>query len=124
MNAARPLPGLNCESMTRNARFIRCLLLLSCVTFLSGCFPTFYLPKLGYERLEIKLSPPDPVLSGPGGVGPIWATPEVTGPNGCTPCGTCCPPGNPLQPIDPFGWLKHGSMGTQEIDPIGWVFGI
>jgi hypothetical protein len=110
--------------MTREIRFIRCLILLSCATFLSGCFPTVYLPKLGYERLEIKLSPPDPILSGPGGVGPIWATPEVTSPSGCNPCGTCCPPGNPLQPIDPFGWLKHGSMGTQEVDPIGWVFGI
>jgi hypothetical protein len=29
-----------------------------------------------------------------------------------------------LQPIDPFGWLRVGSLGTQEIDPVGWVFGL
>lgn len=113
---------MNCE-MTQYARLIFCLLLLG-ATGLSGCASTMYIPKLGFERLEMKLTPSDPVLSREGGVGPIWSTPEVTSPAGCNPCGTCCPPGNPLQPIDPFGWLKYGSMGSQEVDPFGWVFGI
>lgn len=110
--------------MTRTAHHIRWIVLLGCTTFLSGCFPTFYLPRFGYERIEYKLTPADPIMSGPGGVGPIWSTPEVNGASACDPCATCCPPGSPLQPIDPFGWLKYGSMGTQEVDPIGWVFGI
>lgn len=97
------------------------ILLASCVTLLSGCFPTLYMPKFGFERIEINITPADPVMLGPGGAGPIWSTPEVSSPSGCNPC---CPPGGPLQPIDPFGWIRHGSMGTQEIDPLGWVFGI
>ena len=46
----------------------------------------------------------------------------------CDPCNSYGPcsdlAGAPLQPIDPFGWLRGGSMGTQEIDPVGWVFGL
>lgn len=109
--------------MNRTRRFF-CFAMLSSVTLLSGCFPTLYVPKLGIERIELKLTPGDPVLTGPGGAGPLWSVPEVSSPAGCNPCGTCCPPGNPLQPVDPFGWIRFGSMGTQEIDPVGWVLGI
>ena len=102
-------------------RFLSWVVLLSCVTLLSGCTTPLYLPRLGLERIELPLKPPDPVMTNPGGAGPIWATPSVSAPRGCDPC---CPPGHPVQPIDPFGWIRFGSMGTQEIDPLGWVFGI
>lgn len=94
----------------------------------SGCM-TMYLPKVNLHPVEMRLTPSAPVFCGPGGVGPIWSPPEVTTPGccrrSCDPCqpGPCCE-GNPLQPIDPFGWLKSGSMGTQVVDPVGWVFGL
>ena len=60
------------------------LLILSAmlsVTLLSGCFPTVYLPRMAIERVDVRLTPADPVFTSPGGGGPIWAPPEVT-----TPC--------------------------------------
>ena len=97
---------------------------------MSGCFPTVYLPKFGFDRLEVPLRPAEPVFAGQGSSGPIWGTPEVSNVGNCcptdpcNPCGGCCPPGHPLQPIDPFGWLRAGDQGSQVIDPIGWVFGL
>ncbi len=115
-------------------RAARCLLFVSSLSLLSGCCPRVYIPKIGFQRIDVKLCPADPVFVGCGGAGPIWAPPEVTSPcrvvpedpcNPCDPCRSGCnPPTLPLQPVDPFGWIGHGSMGTQEIDPIGWVFGI
>lgn len=93
----------------------------------SGCCsgPTLILPKVALERCDWPKHP-DPVFIGPGGAGPIFSEPHIVhGPACCkSPCGGCCPPGRPVQPIDPFGWLKQGSQGTQVVDPIGWVTGI
>lgn len=99
------------------------------MTLCSGCFPTVHLPRLGMERVEIRLTPADPTWSGPGGGGPIWAPPEVVTPGCCNhncadPCDACAQPSTPLQPVDPFGWLRAGDQGTQVMDPIGWVIGI
>ena len=106
------------------------LLLLSAmlsVTLLSGCFPTVYLPRMAIERVDVRLTPADPVFTSPGGGGPIWAPPEVTTPcceDPCNSCGPCGQPSTPLQPVDPFGWIRAGDRGTHVMDPIGWVIGI
>ena len=103
---------------------------LLAVSFCGGCFPTVYIPRLGMERLELRLTPPDPVYTNLGGGGPIWAPPEVVTPgccdNNCSdPCNSCGGnPSIPLQPIDPLGWWRAGDRGTQVMDPIGWVIGI
>ncbi len=93
---------------------------------LSGCFTghQLILPRIKFDPVDWPKHP-DPVFIGPGGAGPIFSEPHiVAGPNCCNPCGGCCPPGRPVQPIDPFGWLKQGSQGSQIVDPIGWITGI
>lgn len=95
---------------------------------LSGCAYPIRVPKLGlqYKSVSLPLLPGDPVFVGPGGSGPVWSPPEVVSPgSGCgDACGSCCNPTLPLEPFDPFGWLRVGSQGTQEIDPVGWLFGL
>ncbi|MFP6764234.1 MAG: hypothetical protein VB858_11465, partial [Planctomycetaceae bacterium] len=93
-------------------------------TVLTGCAQTIHLPRVGMERVAFRLRPADPVYSGPGGGGPIFAPPEVTIPRCCDPCSECVQPSIPLQPIDPFGWLRAGDRGTQVVDPVGWMIGI
>lgn len=105
------------------------LVLLGTVACLSGCFPTVYVPKLQFEHIAVRPHFAQPVYTGPGSIGPIWSTPRVTLPGQCCdpcgdPCGSCCGPSSPLQPIDPFGWLRVGSKGSHEVDPVGWVFGL
>lgn len=104
------------------------IVLFSLLLPLGGCAHSICVPKIKFqvESLSMPLLPGDPVFVGPGGSGPIWSPPEVISPGGgcCDPCGSCCNPTVPLEPFDPFGWLRVGSQGTQEIDPVGWVFGI
>lgn len=104
--------------------FLTALLTMSVA---GGCFPTVYLPRLQVDRVDVRLTPAEPTWSGPGGGGPIWAPPEVTTPcceDPCSSCGPCGQPSTPLQPVDPFGWLRAGDQGTQVMDPIGWIIGI
>jgi len=105
-------------------RAIRNLILIGTLLPMCGCFPTLYVPKLGYDRIELRLTPADPVFTGPGGSGPIFSLPAVQSGGCCeSECGGCCP-SSPLQPIDPFGWLRYGNQGTHEVDPVGWILGI
>jgi hypothetical protein len=110
--------------VVRRAVIIR-LVLLGTIVGAGGCFPTIYVPKVQVDRIALKPLLKDPVYAGPGGIGPIFSMPKINYPGKCCPpCGDCCAPSSPLQPVDPFGWLKSGSMGSQEIDPVGWVFGL
>lgn len=98
-----------------------CMLLL----VLGGCAGDHLLiPKIKFHPVDWPKHP-DPVFIGPGGAGPIFSEPHVMSGPGCgNQCGNCCPPSRPVQPIDPFGWLKQGSQGSQIVDPIGWITGI
>ena len=101
-------------------------LLMSVAAGLSGCLsgPQLILPRLKLEKIDCPQLP-DPVFSGPGGVGPIFNEPHIVTSGGCgNSCGNCCPPSRPVQPIDPFGWLRSGSQGSQIVDPLGWIIGI
>jgi hypothetical protein len=112
------------------------LALLGTIACSSGCARTVLIPKIGFDNIAVRPHFSEPVFAGPGSIGPIFSMPRITTPckscdpcgNSCDPCGSCGPCGGlagaPLQPIDPFGWLRGGSMGTQEIDPVGWVFGL
>lgn len=112
------------------------LALLGTVACSSGCARTVLIPKIGFDHIVVRPHFAEPVFAGPGSIGPIFSMPRIVTPcKGCGPSGNSCDPcnsygpcgdlaGAPLQPIDPFGWLRGGSMGTQEIDPVGWVFGL
>lgn len=126
----KQFPLLQLRFRLVRVRALYIIAVLSAVS-LSGCHPTVYVPKFGFDRLALDLRPADPVFSGPGSSGPIWAPPEVVNvgncrpQNSCDPCsGGCSQPSHPLQPIDPFGWLRAGTAGSQFIDPVGWVFGL
>ena len=109
------------------SRAVRTIVFLSLLLPLSGCVHSICVPKITFhvESVTMPLLPGDPVFVGPASNGPIWSPPEVISPSGCcVPCGSCCNPTVPLEPIDPFGWLTTGAMGSPKIDPIGWVFGI
>lgn len=114
------------------------LALLGMVACSSGCAKTILIPKIGFDNIAVRPHFAEPVFAGPGSIGPIFSMPRIVTPckscGPCDPCGNPCDPcnrgpcdglaGAPLQPIDPFGWLRGGSMGTQEIDPVGWIFGL
>lgn len=111
-----------------SSRAARTIVLLSMLLPLSGCVQSICVPKITFhvDSVSLPLLPGDPVFVGPGSSGPIWSPPEVISPSagGCDPCGPCSNPTVPLEPFDPFGWLRIGSLGTQQIDPVGWIFGI
>lgn len=116
------------------------LALLGLLVCSSGCARTVMMPKIGFDHVAVRPPFAEPVFAGPGSIGPIFSMPRIItpchscGPSGnscgssCDPCHSCGPCGGmagaPLQPIDPFGWLRVGSLGTHEIDPVGWVFGL
>lgn len=105
---------------------IQRLAIAGLVMCLTGCITQsqIILPRIKFDPVDWPKHP-DPVYIGPGGAGPIFSEPHIVSPsNGCNACGGCCPPGRPVQPIDPFGWLKQGSQGSQIVDPIGWITGI
>jgi len=109
-------------------RAARTIVIFNLLLPLTGCVHSICVPKVSFhvESISMPLLPGDPVYVGPGSNGPIWSPPEVISPSGgCgAACNSCCNPTVPLEPFDPFGWLKVGSLGTQEIDPVGWVFGL
>lgn len=99
-------------------------LFLSVAAGLTGCAGPTLMPTLKFERIDYPTLP-DPIFAGPGGVGPIFNEPHIVTSGGCkNSCEGCCPPSRPVQPIDPFGWLKSGSQGSQIVDPLGWIIGI
>ena len=111
------------------------LALLGSIACSSGCHRTLYVPKVQFDHIALRPPFAQPVFAGPGSIGPIFPMPRIVTPcKSCDPCGNqygpcrecgpCGGAGSPLQPIHPFGWLRGGSMGTQEIDPVGWVFGL
>lgn len=135
LSVSQKCPGCNafplCEDDVRQRAFIM-LLLFGTSVCSSGCFPTVYVPKLQFDRVAVRPVISEPVMAGPGSIGPIFSMPRITNPcQKCGPCGTSCSPcgdcgcvGSPMQPVDPFGWLRSGSLGSQEVDPVGWVFGL
>ena len=126
---------LTAEEAVRHQVVIMLALLGVCACS-SGCGQAVLVPKIQFDHIARRPLFAEPVYAGPGGIGPIFSLPRITTPcrtcdpcgNSCNPCGDCGPCGGcvgyPVQPIDPFGWLRSGSMGTQEIDPVGWVFGL
>ena len=111
------------------------LALLGTVACSSGCARTVLIPKIGFDHIVVRPHFAEPVFAGPGSIGPIFSMPRIVTPcKSCGPCGNSCSScdpcnsygpcgdlaGAPLQPIDPFVWLRGGSMSTQEIDP-GWL---
>lgn len=108
-------------------RAARVIALVLALGISSGCVHSIRVPKVTFhvESMSLPVLPGDPVFVGPGSSGPVWSPPEVISPSACgDPCGSCCGPSTPLEPFDPFGWLRVGDLGTQQIDPVGWIFGI